>query len=916
MRWGIWLLLIGAWTFGTSQTTIGVIDFDGSSNYIGYSITGASASSDSTNNTYGLGSVQTSGKGLEVKNDTVLLTSNSINTSSYSNISLSFRLASLFTNGDGSDQGDSVTLWISLDNGSTWSAEIKVLGRSQAKWSYDTAQGVAMTSFDGNGNATFFQPDGGGWRTSDGFGTIVLNSLPSVNNLKFRISIKNDKVDEIWAIDDIVLTGTSGNCTPATSVSAPSTTSHSFSLDAKWTNSSCYDEVVVFMNETIGIQVSPTGSYGSYFGNSVYSSINQCVYNGVGDSIRVTGLDNGTTYYFEIFTRRNSTWSSGVEVSGTPDFNGLTFNALNTVTTIDFDNNLAGVNNGVFNGSGFSPSPSTGQLNSSSWSVTGFSDGDCGFDSSKTGGDFARGASSVGVGTGGIYAFQVASGDYALGVQPVGADFTPGEFILRMANETGSTATTVLVNYYVYVRNDQGRSNSLNFAYSVDGLNYTIVNQLKCISNQTANTVGWRRNQRIVNLTGLSIQDNSFFYFKWIGNDEGGLNDRDEFALDNVSVSFHTSLPSSVTVSSSNLESLKVFNVPLTINANLQVDSISLSNSVLSIGNYDLTIIDSAFVGNDSSYIETNGTGKVNIDFAGDTTIIYPIGRSKFSPISLDFSSTILASGSNPATASVRVIDSVHSGVSASSSTNDYIKRFWNVTSSGLTSFSCNVLAKYNDVDIVGTEGNLFMGKWNGTVWDVGNSVNASSNELTISNVTSFSDFTGAGSPLLPVEWVYFKGERKEEFDVLEWATASQYNIQKYVVERSFDNVHFNEVFEELDCVNSNTLKYYKVAIPNKNNLTYYRVKSIDFDGKEDKYSTICIGNHSSLSYYYTENGIQFINPNSLPIEIKIIDVFGNVVIERKVEDEYFLENQALRGGTYFCLVNSDIRNTLKLFIR
>ncbi len=890
------------------QTTIGVIDFDGSSNYIGYSITGASASSDSTNNTYGLGSVQTSGKGLEVKNDTVVLTSNSVNTSNYSNISLSFRLASLFTNGDGSDQGDSVTLWISLDNGSTWSAEIKVLGRSQAKWSYDTAKGVAMISFDGNGNATLFQPAGGGWRTTDGFGTIVLNSLPSVSNLMFRISLENDNTNEIWAIDDILLAGTSGGCSTPSAVSAASSVSRSFELDAKWTNGSCYDEVVVFMDETSGIQSSPSGTYGSYTGTATYTTAGQCVYNGVGDSIRVFGLDNGTTYYFEVFTRRNSTWSSGVEVSGTPDFNGITFSTLNTPLTIDFDNNLTGSNNGTFSGSGFSPAPSSGQLNSSSWSVTGFSDGTCFFDSTKATGDFARGNSSGGVGQGGIYAFAIVSGDYALGVQPVGDDFTPGEFILRLANETSSTITSVLVNYDVYISNNQGRSNSLNLAYSIDGVNYIKVNSLNCVSEQTSDTLGWRKNKRVANLIGLSIPDNSFFYLKWIGNDEGGSNDRDEFALDNIQITFLTSSPSSTTISSSSLESFKALNLPISLGANLQLDSITLANSILSIGNNNLSIVNAAFVGNDSTYIETNGSGIVSKTFTTSSSFTYPVGNAEYSPITLDFTTGSFSSAS----ASVIVENSIHSGVSASSSTTDYIERYWTVTQSGISSFTCDVTANYHDSDIVGSESNLFMGKWDGSVWDVGSSVNVSNNELTISNVTSFSDFTGAGSPLLPVDWLYFRGERNGDFDVLEWATASELNNQKFVIERSLDNLYFESVNEILSKGNSNNMQEYKTEITAENGITYYRIKSVDFNGVVDYNKTIEINNTNNVvKVRYTENSVLFLNESSNLCTITLLDLAGKSVLEQDLLNYFELPIKTLRKGIYTCVIKKGSPNAL-----
>ena len=87
-----------------------------------------------------------------------------------------------------------------------------------------------------------------------------------------------------------------------------------------WTNPdiSCFDEILVVANETAGIDFSPSGDGSAYTANSTYAGPNSIVYKGTGTSVTVTGLTNGTTYYFEIFVRNGTEWSPGVEVSATP----------------------------------------------------------------------------------------------------------------------------------------------------------------------------------------------------------------------------------------------------------------------------------------------------------------------------------------------------------------------------------------------------------------------------------------------------------------------------------------------------------------------------------------------------------------------------------------------------------------------
>ncbi|NLG35884.1 MAG: hypothetical protein GX548_11080 [Lentisphaerae bacterium] len=74
-----------------------------------------------------------------------------------------------------------------------------------------------------------------------------------------------------------------------------------------------------------------------------------------------------------------------------------------------------------FTGSGFSPQPSAGQLDSDNWIVSGLSDGSLTWGGTQDSGDFARGSRTFGAITqGGIYSFTDSPGGNCLGVQPTG----------------------------------------------------------------------------------------------------------------------------------------------------------------------------------------------------------------------------------------------------------------------------------------------------------------------------------------------------------------------------------------------------------------------------------------------------------------------------------------------------------------
>jgi hypothetical protein len=84
-----------------------------------------------------------------------------------------------------------------------------------------------------------------------------------------------------------------------------------------WTNPtvSCFDEVLVIASN------APITGAGNTFigaGNTVYAGPDQVVFRGIGTNVTVTGLTNGTNYYFKIFTRNSGTYSSGVQVTAVP----------------------------------------------------------------------------------------------------------------------------------------------------------------------------------------------------------------------------------------------------------------------------------------------------------------------------------------------------------------------------------------------------------------------------------------------------------------------------------------------------------------------------------------------------------------------------------------------------------------------
>lgn len=209
------------------------------------------------------------------------------------------------------------------------------------------------------------------------------------------------------------------------------------------------------------------------------------------------------------------------------------------MATINFDTTVAGVNNGQFTGTGFQSTPLAGQLDSDAFMITGFSDGDLAFGGTRTTvpSDYTRGTTTGGVTTGGVYALNPSpapGGGAGLWVQPVGDDFTPGTITLRILNNGTTNITSLQVNYDIIFRNDQTRSQSLNFSFSNNNITYTPVPALDFATPAAADALGNQSVARTTTITGITVVPGDNFYIRFSSDDLGTAGSSDEIGIDNV----------------------------------------------------------------------------------------------------------------------------------------------------------------------------------------------------------------------------------------------------------------------------------------------------------------------------------------------------------------------------------------------
>lgn len=214
----------------------------------------------------------------------------------------------------------------------------------------------------------------------------------------------------------------------------------------------------------------------------------------------------------------------------------------NTPFVINFDQTFHDVNNGIFTGDGFRPNPNPGQIDSDAFRVSGLSDGAVRFGEVGATGDFARGTANVNVNTGGVYSFEVESGNFTLGAKPRGGDFRPGSFTLLIINETGEPVNSTRVAYNLYYLNSVDRSTQVDFAWSPDDNNYNSAPSASVASpTQSSPLPVWRKNQQNITISSI-LQPGDSLYLRWSISDNGGKGPgNDQIGIDSINVVMESS---------------------------------------------------------------------------------------------------------------------------------------------------------------------------------------------------------------------------------------------------------------------------------------------------------------------------------------------------------------------------------------
>jgi PKD repeat protein len=141
-------------------------------------------------------------------------------------------------------------------------------------------------------------------------------------------------------------------------------------------------------------------------------------------------------------------------------------------------------------------------------------------------------------------------------------------------------------------------------------------------------------------------------------------------------------------------------------------------------------------------------------------------------------------------------------------------------------------------------------------------------------------ELNGPTTTPLPVELVSFTGEAKNNGNLLRWITLSETNNDRFEVERAEGGANFTKVGEVAGRGNANVAFTYEFIDPvGVGRNYYYRLRQVDFDGKQSLSNTILIrrNNPTAINIFPTtfQDDTTVTLPMSGNIQVELYDMSG-----------------------------------------
>ena len=258
------------------------------------------------------------------------------------------------------------------------------------------------------------------------------------------------------------------------------------------------------------------------------------------------------------------------------------------------------------------------------------------------------------------------------------------------------------------------------------------------------------------------------------------------------------------------------------------------------------------------------------------------------------------------------------------------------------------VIGMVNSSRNVGSDGSAYIFKRNGASWiqeakivasdraeydSFGNSVAINGDYVVVGAYFESEDVTGgntlinAGSAyffkrsfVVPIELSDFKGRNTEGGNLLTWTTVSEFNTKHFNIERSTDG-HIWVKIGIVAAKNYPSEYQYIDQNPKLNEVNYYRLCTVDIDGKQTFSKIVSIKFDKSFSFQLSPNPVSDILTVAVPTNdgaiFTVYDIWGRILKHQTgntVRQQIKIND--LPNGIYFLSVEQNGKFASKKFTK
>jgi len=375
----------------------------------------------------------------------------------------------------------------------------------------------------------------------------------------------------------------------------------------------------------------------------------------------------------------------------------------------------------------------------------------------------------------------------------------------------------------------------------------------------------------------------------------------------------------------------------VTINGDLTVAALTLTNGHVTIGSGDVLTTD-AIAGTFSTNNHIIGSVRRTSNNTG--VKVFPVGDGiKYRPVSLvpqtSSTSDYTVIYNNTAHSSVDFStypNGTPTGSNLHSIANGY---FWDIEK-GVGSTPARIGIGWDATMNVTVANDIVVAHYNSSTsqWEniMGGNVatGTASSGLALSDYTSdfspfgFGDLSGGN--VLPIELLSFTGTEHHGEVTLNWNVASQINNDMFQIHKSIDAKQWEFVGAVRGNGNTNAeFSYYLIDDKPYTGRSYYRLKQVDYDGREETFKPITINVESTVEVNVSPNpaeGAISLRSNEMLYGITtvtIVNAIGKIMYEETFDNKFNtlkidLENYA--KGFYLLNLKNNQKNETLRFIK